>query len=72
MPRVSAPMNSSSTCRPMVRPSMTGRNSSRPNIWIAFLSVGEKLAVAATAASTCASAFFSNCGATGSKISTCG
>ena len=31
-----------STQGPMVMPSMMGRNSARPNIWIARLSEGEK------------------------------
>src|SRR5713101_5962203 len=39
IPSVSVPINVSSTCRPMVSASMIGRNSSRPNIWMAFLSV---------------------------------
>ena len=49
----------------MVRASITGRNSSRPNIWMALGSVGENCCRVATAASTCAMAFFSNWGAIG-------
>ena len=41
----------------IVSASMTGRSSSRPNIWKALGSVGEKFCVA-TAASTCPIAFF--------------
>src|SRR6266849_4443283 len=41
IPSVRIPIKISSTCRPIVMPLMTGRNSSRPNIWMAFLSVGE-------------------------------
>ncbi len=67
IPRVSAPMNTSSTCRPMVMPSMMGRNSSRPNIWIARLSVGEKRWRLPMAARTCSMACGSNIGATAEK-----
>jgi hypothetical protein len=35
IPSVSAPINTSRTSNPIVMPSMMGRNSSRPNIWMA-------------------------------------
>ena len=70
MPRVSAPMKVNRTSRPMVRLSMTGRNSSRPNICMARGSVGEKRWRLATAARTCFSASFSKRGATGAKTNT--
>jgi len=60
IPSVRHPMNSISTCMPMVRPSRIGRNSSRPYIVMARLSVGEKRCRLATAARTWAMAFYSN------------
>jgi len=70
MPSVSAPMNTSSTCRPMVMPSMMGRNSSRPNIWMARLSVGANRCRLPTVARTCSMAFGSNRGVIAEKTST--
>ena len=52
-------MKTSSTWSPIVMPSMIGRNSSRPNIWMARLSVPENLCRLPTASRTCWIAAFS-------------
>ena len=70
MPRVRVPMKTSSTCRPIVMPSMIGRNSSRPNIWIARVSVPEKRCRFPTASRTCWIAAFSSDGVTAAKTRT--
>ena len=71
MPSVSVPMKTSSTCRPIVMPSMIGRNSSRPNIWIARLSVPrEALPLADRRRAPAGSPAFSSDGVTALKTRT--
>jgi hypothetical protein len=70
MPRVRVPMKSNRPWRPMVSPSMMGRNSSRPNIWMARLSLGEKRWRLPTATLTCSWALDSKRGRREAKTST--